>query len=99
MLQLLKAFLDVKDQIAMDGKVKNLATLRIPESIHNFIIETIFLPKLTATLEKETTTITVISDAEGPPKQAPSRVATVSLRAHQLELMSLTTSTWRWKSC
>jgi hypothetical protein len=26
-------------------------------------------------------------------------VATVSLRAHQLELMSLTTSTWRWKSC
>ncbi len=77
--------------------VKNLATLTI-ESVHDLIVNT-FIPRLTATWEKETTMTTVGNNTVDLPKEeaisSRSHVTAMFLRAHRLQSMSLTT-TWRW---
>ena len=95
--RLLEVFPDDKDQIVTYG-VKNLATLTI-ESVHDLLVNTV-IPRLTATWKKETMMSTPVGNntADLPEEEANrsrSRMPAMLLRAHRLQLMSLTT-TWRW---
>jgi hypothetical protein len=57
---LLEKFQHANEQVMMQGRVENGATLAITECFHNLSMPTV-LPRLIGTLEKETTTSSVSS--------------------------------------